>query len=213
MEVWKLGCLEVWFLCTTIVLSRACRALCFLFSVAVEGLALWACTLCSLGRASAPSPAGAWGSAPHLPIIPFLQSPKTFVSFVILCTLCGKNTLAVLRALARRPSLCLSVFSVVSVFFVICGSPASCLAVEGLSLRACTVYLCGPSCSSCQPRRANLPHFPTAPARRALAARSVLRSLWPWKVWRFAPARSVLRGGGNAAATPFSFFFEIWYHY
>ena len=65
LEVWKLGCLEVWFLCTTIVLSRACRALCFLFSVAVEGLALWACTLCSLGRASAPSPAGAWGSAPH----------------------------------------------------------------------------------------------------------------------------------------------------
>ena len=45
--------------------SRACRALCFLFSVAVEGLARCACTLCSLGRASAPSPAGAWGSAPH----------------------------------------------------------------------------------------------------------------------------------------------------
>ena len=84
LEVWKLGCLEVWFLCTTIVLSRACRALCFLFSVAVEGLALWACTLCSLGRASAPSPAGAWGSAPHPPISQSAKIPfVSFVSFVI----------------------------------------------------------------------------------------------------------------------------------
>ena len=61
LEVWKLGCLEVWFLCTTIVLS--------LFSV-----------FCSLGRASAPSPAGAWGSAPHLQLSN-LSIP--FVSFVI----------------------------------------------------------------------------------------------------------------------------------
>ena len=73
LEVWKLGCLEVWFLCTTIVLSRACRALCFLFSV-----------LCSLGRASAPSPAGAWGSAPHPPISQSAKIPfVSFVSFVI----------------------------------------------------------------------------------------------------------------------------------
>ena len=79
LEVWKLGCLEVWFLCTTIVLSRACRALCF--SVAVEGLALWACTLCSLGRASAPSPAGAWGSAPHPPISQSAKIP--FVSLAV----------------------------------------------------------------------------------------------------------------------------------
>ena len=41
----------------------------------------------------------------------------------VLRVLCdSQNTLAVLRALARRPSLCLSVFSVVSVFFVIGGS-------------------------------------------------------------------------------------------
>ena len=53
VEVWKLGCLEVWFLCTTIVLSRACRALCFLFSV-----------LCSLGRESA-LPLPGCGAAPH----------------------------------------------------------------------------------------------------------------------------------------------------
>ena len=38
-----------------------------LFSVAVEGLTLWACTHCSpFSRArKRPSPAGAWGSAPH----------------------------------------------------------------------------------------------------------------------------------------------------
>ena len=31
-------------------------------------------------------------------------------------------------------------------------------------------------------------------ACRPLVGRSVLRFLWPWKVWRFAPARSVLQG-------------------
>ena len=53
-----------------------------------------------------------------------------------------QNTLAVLRALARRPSLCLSVFSVVSVFFVICGSPALCF-----------VCLRGSSCPLCFPEK------------------------------------------------------------
>ena len=46
VEVWKLGCLEVWLSrCTTI--SPVARLSGVLFSVAVEGLALWACTLCS----------------------------------------------------------------------------------------------------------------------------------------------------------------------
>ena len=49
--------------------------------------------------------------------------PALRVVLCVLRVLCDfQNTLAVLRALARRPSLCLSVFSVVSVFFVICGS-------------------------------------------------------------------------------------------
>ena len=67
---WKFGSLDAWKFGFS-AQRLFCRALaarsvfCFLFSVAVEGLALWACTLCSLGRASAPSPAGAWGSAPH----------------------------------------------------------------------------------------------------------------------------------------------------
>ena len=42
------------------------------------------------------------------------------------------------------------------------------------------------------------PKHPTPsqrPTRRPAGALSVLRSLWPWKVWRVAPARSVLRGG------------------
>ena len=43
------------------------------------------------------------------------------------------------------------------------------------------VHLRGPSCSSCQPRRANPP----------------LCSLWPWKVWPFGPARSVLCSPGR----------------
>ena len=59
--VWKLGCLEVWFLCTTIVLSRACRALCFLFSV------LWG--------ALAPLPLPGRGAAPHISNYPTFQFP------------------------------------------------------------------------------------------------------------------------------------------
>ena len=45
-------------------------------------------------------PAGVWGSAPH-PIILSSNLPIPFVSFVVLCVLCGKSTLAVLRAVAR----------------------------------------------------------------------------------------------------------------
>ena len=133
--------------------------------------------------ASAPFPK-AWRAKPAMP----LQAPGPDVRFTrthgpplrrLLCVLrvlCdSQNTLAVLPALARRPSLCLSVFSVVSVFFVICGS-----------------------------HRTNRTYRTAAGAalhrgliRRALAARSVHCFLWPWKVWPFGPARSVLW-----AATP-----------
>ena len=44
------------------------------------------------------------------------------------------------------------------------------------------VHLRGPSCSSCQPRRVNLPHSPCALTRRPLVGRSVLRS--PFSVLR-----------------------------
>ena len=88
VEVWKLGCLEVWLSrCTTI--SPVARLSGVLFSVAVEGLALWACTLCSpFSRArKRPSPAGVWGSAPHLSnqlISQILCVPLwSFVFFVI----------------------------------------------------------------------------------------------------------------------------------
>ena len=37
---------------------------------------------------------------------------------------------------------------------------------------------------------------------RALAARSVFCFLWPWKVWPFGPARSVLRSPGRESALP-----------
>ena len=143
------------------------------------------------------------------------------VSFVI-----SKDTLAVLRALARRPPLCPSVLSVLlcvlrnlrfplhraSCIFVVLREP-SCrprrvnlphspsgsirralvarpVAVEGLALRACTVsfVISNPfwqsSCAfvvlrapSCQPRRANLPHTPSAPPV-APQGRSVLCSLF-----------------------------------
>ena len=92
-------------------------------------------TPCWAVGASAPF-SKAWRAKPAMP----LQAPGPDVRFTrthgpplrrLLCVLFGplglhgdsQNTLAVLRALARRPSLCLSVFSVVSVFFVICGSP------------------------------------------------------------------------------------------
>ena len=57
-------------------------------------------------------PAGAWGSAPHLPI-PINQSPNHPKSLCVLCVLGDfQNTLAVLRAPARSPPLCSSVLSV-----------------------------------------------------------------------------------------------------
>ena len=79
----------------------------------------------------------------------------------VLRVLCdSQNTQAVLPAAARRPSLCLSVFSVVSVFFVICGSPASCSLCTFVVLCVLRVF----------PK--NLPHSPSGLIRRALAARS-----------------------------------------
>ena len=72
-----------------------------LFSVAVEGLALRACTLCSpfSGAALAAPPLPGRGAAPHT--LQSANQPIPFVFFVVLCDLCGKDILAVLRALAR----------------------------------------------------------------------------------------------------------------
>ena len=70
LEVWKFGGLDVWFLCSAISLSPHRGApfsvLRSLFSV--------------LRGAKRPSPAGAWGSAPHPPIN---QSAKSFVSLAV----------------------------------------------------------------------------------------------------------------------------------
>ena len=80
------------------------------------------------------------------------------VSFVI-----SKDTLAVLRALARRPPLCPSVLSVLLCVLRNLRFPlhrASCIFVV---LRE----------PSCQPRRVNLPHSPSGSIRRALVARPV----------------------------------------
>ena len=51
VEVWKFRGLEAWSLHSASPVARLSRVL---FSVAVEGLALCACTLCSPGRFSAP---------------------------------------------------------------------------------------------------------------------------------------------------------------
>ena len=105
----------------------------------------------------------------------------------VLRVLCdSQNTLAVLPAAARRPSLCLSVFSVVSVFFVICGSHTGSPGRRGRTYRTNRTY-----------RTAAGAALHRGLIRRALAARSVHCFLWPWKVWPFGPARSVLW-----AATP-----------
>ena len=76
--------------------------------------------------------------------------PALRVVLCVLRVLCDfQNTLAVLRALARRPSLCLSVFSVVSVFFVICGSRGRFGAshLHAPFWQSFFVPLCGPLCS------------------------------------------------------------------
>ena len=101
-------------LCTTACLSRACRAFCSLFSV-----------LRSPGRVSAPPPAGAWGSTPHL-------SNQLINKF----PLCLFVVLRVLRVFLKT--------------FHFCSSPRRSprrgvlfsVAVEGLALWACT--LCSP---------------------------------------------------------------------
>ena len=125
-------------------------------------------TPCWAVGASAPFPK-AWRAKPAMP----LQAPGPDVRFTrthgpplrrLLCVLrvlCdSQNTLAVLPAAARRPSLCLSVFSVVSVFFVICGSPASCSLCTFVVLCVLRVF----------PK--NLPHSPSGLTCRALAARA-----------------------------------------
>ena len=69
--------------------SPACRALCSPFSVAVEGLALRACTLRSPRRACAPFPLPGRGAAPHT--FQSANRPSFFVPFAVLCVLCGKT--------------------------------------------------------------------------------------------------------------------------
>ena len=84
---WELGSLEAWRLAflggapphTLQLLRRALVArsvLRSLFSVLRGGI-------------SRPSPAGAWGSAPLLPIP---NQPNSFVLFVVPCVLCGKHS-------------------------------------------------------------------------------------------------------------------------
>ena len=57
----------------------------------------------------------------------------------------------------------------------VAGPESAKIGVIGGSLfwQSCFVYLRGSSCSSCQPRRANLPHSPSGSTRRALVARSL----------------------------------------
>ena len=88
---WKFGSLDAWkfgFLVVQLFLSGV------LFSVF--------CSPFSRARRR-PSPAGAWGSAPYPNNQPINQ-PIPFVSFVVPCVLCGKNLLAVQRAVARPKS-------------------------------------------------------------------------------------------------------------
>ena len=52
------------------------------------------------------------------------------------------------------------------------------------------MYLRGSSCPSCFPEK----HSTSVPRLHPSRACRAFRSPWPWKVWRVAPARSVLRG-------------------
>ena len=95
VEVWKFRGLEAWSLHSASPVARLSRVL---FSVAVEGLARCACTLCSPGRFSAP-----W----------------SFVSLAVeglalwACTVISKNNLAVLPAVAAA-RLCVPLLPSVS---------------------------------------------------------------------------------------------------
>ena len=122
LEVWKLGCLEVWLSVHPFHPSRACRAFRSLWPWKVWRFAPARSVLCSPGRVSAPCPVG--GSRP---LIGFNLRNRRFPILAVLLPSCS---------------------------FVVLREP------------------------SCQPRRANLPRPPSALTRRALAARSVLRSLF-----------------------------------
>ena len=164
VEVWKFRGLEAW-LFQRLHPSRACRAFCSPFSVAVEGLARCACTLRSPGRFSAPwffvslavEGLALWACTVIAAQRSVSSPPRAAANFQASLErpaggsrpLIGSNRRnrrfpysGSQRALARRPSLCLSVFSVVSVFFAICGSPASCF-----------VCLRGSSCPLCFPEK------------------------------------------------------------
>ena len=111
VEVWKLRGLEAW-LFQRLHPSRACRAFCSLFSVAVEGLARCACTLCSPGRVSAPCPACA-------------STPPVSVP---LCLLCGLCVLRNLRFPILAVLLCAPLWSFV--FFVIAPQREACPSLQ-----------------------------------------------------------------------------------
>ena len=89
---WKFGSLDAWkfgFLVVQLFrLSPACRAFCSPFSRARKR----------------PSPAGVWGSAPHLLIS---QSANFFVSLVVLCVLCGETHWQASLCSSVHPSVCL----------------------------------------------------------------------------------------------------------
>ena len=182
LEAWKFRGLEAWLSRwgsaphPTTSPSPACRA--HLFSVAVEGLALWACTLCSpfSGAALAAPPLPGREAAPHT--LQSANQPIPLCSLRFFSAFVGAAQRGVSsppKAVARAstsvapPSLqtsklLWSVLRVPSWFFV--SSPKH-------------------------------PTLSQRPTRRPAGALSVLRSLWPWKVWRVAPARSVLRSPGR----------------
>ena len=148
-----------------------------LFSVAVEGLRLRRCTLCSpfSGAALAAPPLPGRGAAPHSQSVDLLISQ-------FLCVLCGSSVpLWVPRSVQphrrqrRQPGL----------------QPLWLLqASKPLNFQA---SLERSSCPSCFPQ--NIPRFPIDFTGRACRA---FCSLWPWKVCGFAAARSVFCSLGAA---------------
>ena len=154
----------------------------------------------SIARERHPSPAGALLYLLHLLNLLYASSPPFSQSVACVRSLeawrlgfCGYRRFAQRsRPSPRRGVLC-SPFSVLRSPGGIAAPRSSC-----------------PFVSAPQGKPSTFSH---RPARRALAARSVaveglalractLRSLWPWKVCRFAPARSVLRGASAPLGRP-----------
>ena len=120
------------------------------------------------------------GAAPHIPSIPTPFHPtqsacaSTPPASVSLCPLCAP--------------LC----SPKSAF------PALCVLCDFQSFWQSFVHLRGPSCSSCQPRRANPPQFPHPSIRRPAGALSVLCGRGRFGPLGLHAPFSVLRGGTAA---------------